>query len=261
MPDRRHQREPARSSGEKMIARHQPSPAGHLLRTPIPGHTTAAGVLQLQRLAGNRAVGRLLASRAAPTVGMPDPLVQRTCGQADPVADPGEFITHFANDPLHTKWISNDAGQCAPSAKAIGALLAGRGYTVSYRGIVLVTPPRLPRGKNSERDEMFNLNANNLNHFVVVVNFAGGNVVVDPTQAQFVNGSAQVVEESQWLARLRKLRVVYRGAEEHCARGLVYDDFATFAAADQYAGGGAMRVALMASFGGVVLRPYPAFDD
>ncbi|HVF14168.1 MAG TPA: hypothetical protein VM942_06175, partial [Acidimicrobiales bacterium] len=200
MPDRRHQREPARSSGEKMVARHEPSPAGHPLRTPIPGHATGAGVLQLQRLVGNRAVGRMLAGRSVPTVEMADPLVQRTCGQADPVADPGEFITHFANDPLYTKWISNDAGQCAPSAQAIGALLAARRYTVFYRGIVFVTPPRLPRGKNSERDTMFNLNANNLNHFVVVVTFAGGNVVVDPTQAQFVNGSAQVVGESQWLA-------------------------------------------------------------
>lgn len=155
-------------------------------------------------------------------------------------------------DPNYTKWAGMPAGECAPSAKAIGAWLGGLGYQVQYRGIVMVCPPLGPRGKNGRLERDLNLvSRSNMNHFVVVVSVGGTDVIIDPTQSQFDGGAPQVDLEPAWTTRLQSLICKgHKGAELYI-RPSKYLDAGTFEAANEFA----RSQSAYGDIGGVALRP------
>jgi hypothetical protein len=161
-----------------------------------------------------------------------------------------DFIANMVNHPLYTNQVSDVAGACSGAAQAIGPALTAAGYDISYRGIVLLAHPRLAPGLNLDRDAQYHLVANNLNHFVVVVHFNDGDVVLDPTQAQFANGAPQLDTHHAWRTTLRTLQIQQNGVTELCERRIVYLDAQNFDAANDFAGGEANRI-----------RPYTHFTS
>jgi Dermonecrotoxin of the Papain-like fold len=171
----------------------------------------------MQRAYGNRAVQHLLAS--------PSGQLQRTQGafiQRSYKDNPAQFIEWITARDEYKNQISNAEGACATAAKALGPFLAGEDFAPIYRGILL-----FPR--KCDKSEL------NRNHFVIVVNVAGTNIVIDPTQAQFENGSAQVAVEHDWQATFQGVKVVVATAGTSKTYGAKFKDFADFDGANGFA--------------------------
>jgi len=195
--------------------------------TRLPSAQRQAAVASLERTIGNQQVQRLLAHRFPHSnrTGATQSIIQRTIHD-----NPAEFIPWLQGRLEYTSRISNNEGACAPAAQSIGAFLAAQGFAVRYRRI-LAFPNQAGAG--------------NRNHYVVVVNIGGANIVVDPTQGQFQGGAAQVALENDWIDRMGtvKLRVAVGGTVHapifaHRKYRMKYQDFAAYPAATAYGGQG-----------------------
>lgn len=221
---------------EKMLKQVKPSSYPPARSKSTRQNPVRRDLLQLQHLIGNSGTRQLLKSTAGQSTQVSREILQRTIAsqtshaiiQRDEYDDPNDFMAWFKKHEVYTKSLSNNGGDCAPSAKAIGAFLEGmfkgRDVTVAYRAISFLTPFGHPA-------------ASNMPHFVITVTWGETTVVIDPTQEQFAGGKNQIADQAAWEAGFAGLPTTFSDPEFKQIPAVtpkIYDDFKTFDEANKF---------------------------
>jgi hypothetical protein len=135
--------------------------------------------------------------------------------------NPTSFITWLETHPEYLKWAGQGAGACITSAEAMEKMLTATFDDVRVIGLLAFA--------TSDPSKV-------ANHFVVVVNISGQDIVVDPTQIQFLGGNPQVAAEATWRQRLQAVKIAFAGSDYEPAQVIKVKDCASCAEAIAFAG-------------------------
>jgi hypothetical protein len=135
--------------------------------------------------------------------------------------NPTSFITWLETHPEYLKWAGQGAGACITSAEAMEKMLTATFDDVRVIGLLAFAA--------SDPSKV-------ANHFVVVVNISGQDIVIDPTQIQFLGGNPQVAAEATWRQRLQAVKIAFAGSDYESAQVIKVKDCASCAEAIAFAG-------------------------
>ena len=134
---------------------------------------------------------------------------------------PSSFINWLEHHPGYLEWAGQGAGACITSAEAMAEFLGGIFKDVKVIGILAFAASDVTKVAN---------------HFVVVVKIGGEDIVVDPTQIQFLGGNPQIATETTWRQRLRTVKIAFSGSDYEPAQAIKIKDFGSTAEALKFAG-------------------------
>ncbi|MEX0268685.1 DUF4157 domain-containing protein [Leptolyngbyaceae cyanobacterium UHCC 1019] len=135
--------------------------------------------------------------------------------------DPASFINWLGTHPEYLKWAGQGAGACITSVEALEPMLKAIFKDVYVKGLLAFA--------TSDATKV-------ANHFVVVVNISGQDIVVDPTQIQFLGGNPQVAAEATWRQRLQAVKIAFAGSDYEPAQVIKVKDCGSCAEAIAFAG-------------------------
>jgi len=135
--------------------------------------------------------------------------------------NPANFIGWLETHPEYLKWAGQGAGACTTSAEAMEEMLKAAFDDVRVIGLLAFAA--------SDPSKV-------ANHLVVVVKIAGQDIVIDPTQIQFLGGNPQIAPKAAWRQRLQAVKIAFSGTDYEPAQVIKVKDCASYAAAIAFAG-------------------------